>query len=185
MPLVSVLFQRGAFSQADVAMTAQALAIYGAGLPAFVLQKVLQPLYFAREDTKRPFHFALVAMIINAVLAIGLTGVIGFLAAAVGTTLAGWAMVILLWRGTREMGDAAQVDARLIRVAPRIIAASAIMGIVVWGGASVLAPYFATPGLRYAALALLVFGAMAVYALAAVSLGAVTLAELKRTLKRK
>ncbi|MFT5000033.1 MAG: putative peptidoglycan lipid II flippase, partial [Planctomycetota bacterium] len=74
LPLVSVLFQRGAFSASDAAMTAQALAIYGMGLPAFVLHKVLQPLYFAREDTKRPFYYALVAMIINAGLAIGLSG---------------------------------------------------------------------------------------------------------------
>ncbi|MGB3146639.1 MAG: murein biosynthesis integral membrane protein MurJ, partial [Paracoccaceae bacterium] len=41
VPLISVLFQRGAFTAADTGPTALALAIYGAGLPAFVLQKVL------------------------------------------------------------------------------------------------------------------------------------------------
>ena len=44
----------------DSLETALALAAYGLGLPAFVLQKVLQPLYFAREDTRSPFRFALV-----------------------------------------------------------------------------------------------------------------------------
>ena len=46
VPIVSVLFERGVFGPDDTVATALALAVYGAGLPAFVLQKVLQPLYF-------------------------------------------------------------------------------------------------------------------------------------------
>ena len=46
VPLIAVLFQRGAFGPEDTGPTALALAVYGAGLPAFVLQKVLQPLVF-------------------------------------------------------------------------------------------------------------------------------------------
>ena len=41
--LVSVLFERGAFTAEDSASTALAVAIYGLGLPAFVLQTVWQP----------------------------------------------------------------------------------------------------------------------------------------------
>ena len=55
IPLISVLFERGAFTSADSIATASALMIYAIGLPAFVLQKILQPLYFARENTKTPF----------------------------------------------------------------------------------------------------------------------------------
>ncbi|MDP4892943.1 murein biosynthesis integral membrane protein MurJ, partial [Cypionkella sp.] len=44
VPLTSVLYQRGAFGAVDATNTALALAIYGAGLPAFVLHKVFQPL---------------------------------------------------------------------------------------------------------------------------------------------
>ncbi|NOX40538.1 MAG: murein biosynthesis integral membrane protein MurJ [Alphaproteobacteria bacterium] len=184
LPLVSVLFMRGAFGADDATMTAQALAIYGAGLPAFVLQKVLQPLYFARADTKRPFYFALVGMIINAGLAIGLAGSIGFLAAAIGTTLAGWAMVILLWIGARNMGNAAKIDTRLARATPRIIAASAIMGAALWFGADVLNTALATSGLRYGALAILVTGGLVIYGAAALLLGAISRASLKGALKR-
>jgi len=183
-PLVSVLFQRGAFDASDAAMTAHALAIYGLGLPAFVLQKVLQPLYFAREDTKRPFYFALAAMLINAVLAIGLMGVVGFLAAAIGTTLAAWAMVALLWRGTKDMGAAAQIDARLVRVLPRIIVSSALMGGALWTATHYLSSWLAAGGVRYAALALMVIGGAVVYALASLLTGAVTRQDLRRALKR-
>src|SRR6056300_1105356 len=69
LPLVSALFEHGATERSDAIAMAQACAIYAIGLPAFILQKVLQPLYFAQEDTKTPFRFALYAMVVNAVLA--------------------------------------------------------------------------------------------------------------------
>ena len=89
LPLVSVLFERGSFLPADAQATALATAIYGLGLPAFVLQKVFQPLFFAREDTRSPFYFAIVALVVNAVIAIGLLTHLGFISAAWGTTVAG------------------------------------------------------------------------------------------------
>jgi putative peptidoglycan lipid II flippase len=50
-PIVRVLFQRGAFTAIDTKATASMLAAFALGLPAYVLVKVLQPSFFAREDT--------------------------------------------------------------------------------------------------------------------------------------
>jgi putative peptidoglycan lipid II flippase len=185
LPLISVLFQRGAFGAGDAAMTAAALAIYGAGLPAFVLQKVLQPLFFAREDTRSPFRYALVAMVANAVLAVGLMGVIGFLSSALATTISAWVMVWLLWRGSRAMGTAAELDDRLKARLPRIVLASAVMGVALWLAADTLEDWLNQPGLRYGALGLLVGVGVAVYAVAAAMLGAVRRADLAGSLGRR
>jgi len=155
LPLVSVLFERGAFTAEDSAATAAALAIYGLGLPAFVLQKTLQPLFFAREDTRRPFRYALVAMLVNAVVAIGLAPLIGYLAAAIGTTTAAWAMVWLLWRGSRDMGAAAEIDDRLWLRGPRIVGAAFLMGATVYGAQLLLEPMLFGGPERYVALAAL------------------------------
>ncbi len=184
VPLIAVLFERGAFGAADSAATAAALAIYGLGLPAFVLQKALQPLYFAREDTRRPFKFALAAMVVNAALAIGLAPLVGYLAAAIGTTLSSWAMAWQLWRGSRAMGAAATLDDRFRARLPRILAASAIMGALLWIGALALAVPLAAPTLRYAALGLLVAAGIAAYFAAAHALGALRFSEIRRTLRR-
>ncbi|WP_083626783.1 murein biosynthesis integral membrane protein MurJ [Rhodovulum sp. ES.010] len=184
-PIVSVLFQRGAFDAADAAATALAVAVYGAGLPAFVMQKVLQPLFFAREDTRRPFYYALVALAVNAAIAIGLAPFIGYIAAAWGTTLAGWAMVALLWRGSRGMGAAADLDARFIRRLGRIVLASALMGVVLWGLAWVLAPWFGAGTVRYAALALLVAGGIVAYFALGHLVGAFRISEFRRALRRQ
>lgn len=184
-PLIDVLFQRGAFRVEDVGPTALVLAIYGVGLPAFVLQKVQQPLFFAREDTRTPFRYALWSMAVNAAVALGLAPVIGFSAAALGTTVAGWVMAIQLWRGSRAFGEAARFDARLTRRLPRIVAASAIMGIVLYAAHRGLAPMLAAPGQRVAALAILVAAGMASYAVAAIALGAITPAELRAATRRQ
>ena len=184
VPLVSVLYQRGAFGPDDTAATALAVAVYGLGLPAFVLQKAFQPLYFAREDTRRPFRYALVAMVLNLVLAVGLSPVVGFIAAAIGTTLTGWATVLLLWRGARDMGEAAQFDARFRQRLGRIMLASVGMGVVLWLSAVLIGPYFGIATLRYAALAVLVLIGIVSYFGLGQMLGAFRLGEFRRALRR-
>ncbi|MEL6549490.1 MAG: murein biosynthesis integral membrane protein MurJ [Pseudomonadota bacterium] len=184
LPLISVLFERGAFTRDDALPTALACAVYGAGLPAFVLQKVLQPLYFAREDTRSPFRYALVALGINAVLAIGFASLAGFLAAAIGATVAGWGMAWLLWRGTRPMGPSAALDDRVKERLPRILISSAIMGGVLLVGAWLLEGALRLPGWRYAALAALILAGALSYAAAAQATGAFQLSELRAGLRR-
>ncbi|MEJ6390641.1 murein biosynthesis integral membrane protein MurJ [Gymnodinialimonas ulvae] len=184
VPLVSVMFERGAFTSDDTAATALALTVYALGLPAFVLQKVLQPLYFAREDTRTPFRFALVAMVVNAVVAIGLAMAIGFLGAAIGTTVAAWIMVLLLSKGRRGMGEVAQFDARFRSRIWRICAAALAMGVVILGTEIVLGPFFGAPGLRYFALALLIaIGLVSYYAFARL-FGAFSIADIRGAMRR-
>ena len=184
-PIVSVLFERGAFDAADSAATAAAVAIYGVGLPAFVLQKVLSPLFFAREDTRTPFRYAVVSMIVNTVLAIGLAGFFGFKAAAFGTSAAGWVMVALLWRGSRNMGEAAAVDAKLRATLPKILLASGIMGVAIFGLAELLQTQLTQGGVKYLALlALILSGALVYFAALAVT-GAMRPSDLKAMLRRR
>jgi putative peptidoglycan lipid II flippase len=184
LPLVSVLFQRGANTADDAAAIALAVAIYGLGLPAFVLQKVLQPLYFAREDTRTPFRYAIWAMVVNAAVAIGLQFYIGWQAAALATTIAGWTMVALLMRGARPFGEVARFDLRFRRRIWRIIAASGVMGAVLFATNLMLGPLIATPGWRYLALLILVAVGMISYFGAGQVLGAFRLYEFRSALRR-
>ncbi|MCF6314950.1 MAG: murein biosynthesis integral membrane protein MurJ [Marinosulfonomonas sp.] len=184
LPLVEVLFERGLFGPDDTVATAAAVQIYGLGLPAFVLQKVYQPLFFARADTKTPFYYALVAMVINAALAIGLAPVIGYLAAAIGATLASWGMVALLWFGSRKMGVSATFDHRFRNRIWRITVASILMGVALLATQLVLNPMFAAGAWRYLALALLVtIGALSYFGIGQL-LGAFKLSDFRRSMRR-
>jgi putative peptidoglycan lipid II flippase len=184
-PLISVLFERGAFTAADTTPTALALAIYGLGLPAFVMQKVLQPLYYAREDTRRPFHFAALAMVVNLVLAVALLPLIGFAAAAWATTISAWVMMAQLWWGARSMGIAAQFDTRLRHRAPRIIAAALIMGACLFGMAQLLDLPLATPIWRTGALVILMATGIISYFGFGNALGAFHLSDFTAAMRRK
>jgi putative peptidoglycan lipid II flippase len=180
LPLVSVMYERGAMTPADTQAIAWATAIYGLGLPAFVLQKTLQPLFFAREDTKSPFRYAVWAMVINAGLAFGLHPYIGWMAPAVATTAAAWIMVLQLALGARQFGEVTRFDARFNAKLWRIIVASMIMGGALFALADVLSAALTADGIRYLALAGLVLAGMMVYFATAHVIGGIDLKELRR-----
>lgn len=185
LPLVSVLFERGAATAQDSAAIALAVAIYGLGLPAFVLQKIMQPVFFAREDTRRPFHYALVSMAVNAALAIGLAPVIGWIAPAIATTVAAWVMVVLLRQGARGYGDVARFDDRFRRRIWRMGAASLIMGGALWIAAAALSPMLGLAWWRALALTGLIGIGAITYFGAGHVLGAFRLSEFKAGMRRK
>ncbi|MDC0739019.1 murein biosynthesis integral membrane protein MurJ [Cognatishimia sp. SS12] len=180
LPLVSVMYERGATTASDAQAIAWAVAVYGLGLPAFILQKLYQPLFFAREDTKSPFRYALWAMAINAGLSFGLHPLVGWLAPAIAATVAGWAMVAMLALGARQFGVAAQLDTRFKTRIWRICLAALIMGAALLALFLGFRAAFFAPGLRYLALTCLVLIGGVVYFGAGQILGAFKLSEIKR-----
>lgn len=184
LPLVSVLYERGATTSADSIAMAQAVAIYAVGLPAFVMQKILQPLYFSREDTKRPFHYALWSMVVNAAIAIGGIHFFGWLAPAIATTVAAWTMVWQLSNGRKAMGDETRFDARFSKRVTRIILAALIMGASLYGAALVLSEWLVTDTIRYLALVLLLLVAAISYFGSGILVGAFSKSELKSSFRR-
>ncbi|MCL5776614.1 murein biosynthesis integral membrane protein MurJ [Limibaculum sp. FT325] len=178
----AVLFERGAFTAEDTAATALGLAIYALGLPAFVLQKVLQPAFFAREDTRTPLRFALWSMLANVAIAAGGAPLIGWTAAAIGSTVAAWVNLALLWRGARRLDGGIDVDPRLAARAPRILAASLLTGLAALGMAEWLSIH--APGMRAAGLGVIIAVSAAFYFTAATRLGAFRLADLRASMRR-
>lgn len=135
--LISGLLERQAFTAADTEATARVLVIFALGLPAFILVKVLSPGFFAREDTRTPMMFSLIAVGLNFVLALSLFyGGLGFeglryVGLAIATAAAGWVQAILLAVTLARRG-ALPLDTRLLSRLPRILLASAVMGAAVW-----------------------------------------------------
>ena len=185
LPMVTALFQHGATTADDSRAIALAVAIYGLGVPAFVLQKVLQPLFFAREDTRTPFTYALWAMGVNAAVAIGLAPLIGWIACALATTSAGWFMVAQLLIGGRKLGDEARFDARFRSRLVKILAAAAVMGVALFIATGVLDGVLVVPGWKYLALVALVLFGLAVYGVTGRALGAFSVAEFRQQLARR
>ena len=132
LPLVSALFEHGKTTKDDALTISYATTIYGIGLPAFMIQKLLQPLYFAREDTKTPLRFAFVSMILNAILAIGLFQIIGWIAVAIAASASAWVTTILLWLRAKQFGQAASALKTSTGRIQRTFFASLAMGCILW-----------------------------------------------------
>jgi len=186
-PIVRVLFERGRFGPDDTLRTASALAAFVVGLPAFVLIKALTPGFFAREDTRTPLYIAIVAIVVNVILNVFfLYGTsLAQVGVALATSLSGWLnaamLAIVLYRRGHLIADR-----RLISRSWRMLAATAGMGVVLWGALVVLDPVLAHANTKgvVALFGVCALG-MAVYAGLGALLGVVRLAELRFVMRRQ
>lgn len=163
-PIIHVLFERGAFGAAARLETAHALMGFAWGLPAFVLIKVFQPGFFAREDTKTPTLLAGISVVINIGISLALFPALQHVGIAIATSFAAWVnalgLGVLLWR--RGYFDPSPMQIRRLGT---IILVSMVMGAAAWWVAGLISPWLYGPSLilKLAALAALVAGGGAVY----------------------
>ena len=183
--IIQVLFERGAFQPLDTQNASLALLVYAAGLPAFVLNKVFSPGFFAREDTMTPLRYAAISVAVNIVASITLFQFYAFAGIAAGTTIAAWVNAALLGTTLARRGGFVP-DTQVVKRLPLILVASAAMGACLWYGALYAAPWFEGTFLEsVAALAALIAGGLIAYAGLAQATGAVSVATLRRSFMRK
>jgi putative peptidoglycan lipid II flippase len=181
-PLIGGLFAGDKFDAEDVSKTGWALAGFALGLPGYVLIKVLQPSYFARENTKAPMIMAGVAVAVNIVCSLILFNLLrptgyGHVGIAIATAISAWVNVALLWRG---MDGFVKIPADEWKRLIRMVLASVVMGGVVWLAGVALGPWLSgTQGQKIVALALIVGTGMTVYGILALAMRATSLAALR------
>lgn len=186
-PIVRVLFERGAFGPLATQQTSQALIAFSAGIPAYVLIRVLQPGFFAREDTVTPTIFAGVSVATNIALSLLLFPAYLHVGIAIATAVSAWVNVVLLggmlaWRRHFSLTTGQW------RAQAAIIVISVIMGgalyLLAQAGAGHLAS--ATPLWRKAAVLFIImaFGVVTYFTLVHVT-GTQRLGQLLRRLRRR
>jgi putative peptidoglycan lipid II flippase len=68
VPLLSTLFQHGAFTAADVMQTRNALIAYSVGLTGIIMVKILAPGFYARQDVRTPVKIGLMTLVLTQAL---------------------------------------------------------------------------------------------------------------------
>jgi putative peptidoglycan lipid II flippase len=178
-PILAALFERGAFGPLQTRATAAALAAYAAGLPAFVLVKVLAPGFFAHRNTKTPVKVAVAALALNLLLTIALMQFLAHVGIAIALSVSGWMQAMTLYALLRRHGHF-RLDRRAATRIPRIAAATAGMALLLWGLRDVLAPDIAGPPvLRLGALAALIVAGLLSFALLGLAFGVADWRELR------
>ncbi len=130
-PIVRVLFERGAFEALATRQTAEALVAFSAGLPAYVLIRVLQPGFFAREDTVTPTIFAGVSVAANIAISLWLFPSLLHVGIAIATAASSWLNVVML-AGTLALRGHFRLTAQQWRAQLAIAAISLVMGGALW-----------------------------------------------------
>ena len=186
-PIIRVLYERGAFSAQNTAVVASILAIYGIGLPGFVMIKALQPGFYAREDTRTPMRFTIVSVIVNSALAISLFPILAERGIATAEAVAGWVNTVLLFSTLLWRGDLVWEWSLLRRTLLLMIAAGAMAAGLLYAlphAAPWLAPD--VPLLQQVlALGGLIALAVSIYFPVAFLIGGADIGMIRRNLKRR
>jgi putative peptidoglycan lipid II flippase len=66
-PIISLIYERGAFTTTDTEMVATALAAYSVGLAGYAAIRVLSPAFYALDDARTPMIISLISIIINTI----------------------------------------------------------------------------------------------------------------------
>lgn len=104
-PIISLIYERGEFLATDTKLTAQALAVFSLGLPSFVLAKIITPIYYANLDTHNPLRISLYSMAANIILNILLMIPLNHVGIALGSSIASWFNVWLLYKHAKQYGN--------------------------------------------------------------------------------
>ena len=130
-PMLRVLFMRGEFGVTEVTAASKSLIAYGVGLQAFMLIKVLAPGYYARQDTKTPVRFGIIAMVANMVFNAILIFPLGYVGLALATAMSGILNAGLLGWGLSQR-DIYHPSRQTLLFAAKVSVAGSGMAALLW-----------------------------------------------------
>ena len=128
VPIVRVIFERGAFAASDTVATAAALQFYALGLVGYSIVRISSPVFYALQQNRTPVIVSMATVAVNAALNLALVRVMGYRGLALGTSIAAlFNAVVLIALLRRSLGG---IEGRRIAGSlARIAAASAAMGV--------------------------------------------------------
>ena len=95
--ITSALFGYGAFDSMSVKNSAKAVFYFALGLPAFAIIKIFSTFLFARDNTKSPFYYSLISVLINVSISIFYFDKVGFIIIPIATSISSWINAFLLF----------------------------------------------------------------------------------------
>jgi putative peptidoglycan lipid II flippase len=152
-------------------MSTAALVAFSAGLLGFLLVKVLAPGFYARQDTATPMRIGVITMGVNIALSLVLVYPFAHVGLATAISIAAFVNSALLYRRLRRDGVYRPLPGWGILLA-RTLAATLVMGVVIYYGAGDLDGWLTAPALeRVARLSLWVAAGIVTYLSLIVLLG--------------
>jgi putative peptidoglycan lipid II flippase len=138
-PLISAVFEHGAFEREDTPIVAWTLSFYAVGLCGYFSQQIVTRAFYSMQDSKTPMCSAIIAVFVNIVLNLTLIWFMGTAGLAFSTALCSYLqvviLVVLLRRFLRKQGTDTSILDGLASTLVKTIVAVAFMVLV---GAAIL-----------------------------------------------
>jgi putative peptidoglycan lipid II flippase len=93
--IIEFLFQRGKFTTADTTAVAIALFYYSWATLPMGLTLLTGRTFFSEKDTRTPAVLGLLSIVINYMVAVGMSKVLGFAGIAIATALVSWTVLLV------------------------------------------------------------------------------------------
>jgi putative peptidoglycan lipid II flippase len=180
LPVMDVLFVRGAFTLHTAQLASHSLAAFAFGLPFFALVKVLTPGYFGRGDTATPLKISILTVFLNLAMNLIFMHPLKAVGPALATSLSSLINAAILALILSRRGHFA-LDSPAKKRVPKILAAAAIMAAALYTTQLLLPPTKTT--IPEFLLLTLIGGAA--YVSSGVALGAFDLTQLRALLARR
>jgi putative peptidoglycan lipid II flippase len=139
-PVVSVLFEHGAFRQADTALTRDILLAFSPQLPFTAIDYLLILAFYARQDTRTPVLVGVASVLIYLGVALTLIAPLGIVGLALADAAKNSAHGLILLGLLRRRVPRLQLLVGLASFLGRTLPAAALMAVLLWLGWHVLAP---------------------------------------------
>ncbi|WP_407279964.1 murein biosynthesis integral membrane protein MurJ [Aromatoleum evansii] len=171
VPLLSTLFQHGAFTATDVQQTRLALVAYSVGLSGLILVKILAPGFYARQDIRTPVKIALITLVATQLMNLAFIVPLKHAGLALSIGLASLLNAALLFRGLRRRG-VYRPQPRWGIFSLRLLAALGVLGVALWFGMGDEQWWYAQDAVtRVLRLSAVVLGGIGAYFLTLFALG--------------
>ena len=138
-PILSTLFEYGKFTANDTYFSSLSLMAYMLGLPALIVIKILAPGYYARQDTRTPVRYGIIAMVSNMLLNIAFVVPLVMqdyaaphVGLALATSVSAYINAGLLYSGLRDKKIFTPQDGWMAWIFRIIIASTAMAAVIIW-----------------------------------------------------
>jgi putative peptidoglycan lipid II flippase len=136
-PIVGLLYERGSFDAEDTETVSRLLVVFAAGLLGYSVYFFLVRAFYSRQNTKTPAALNVAIFLLYAVLAYGLSRVLGVTGVVLALSIAYAVLAILGLAVTRR--EIGLIEGRrLLRSLLKILAAGALMYVVARTGTLLL-----------------------------------------------
>jgi len=127
-PIVRVLFERGQFTAADTAATAQALGWYAAGLVGFSGARIAAQAFYAVHAPSTAVKLGMLSVVVNVVAAVALMGPLAHGGLALASSVGAYVnFLALVWAARARFGGL-QARALCASVGRTLVASAALAG---------------------------------------------------------